>query len=163
MSKKKEATRQQIINHNVSAFCQLHSALKSVEAIEELCGRCAANEKVKSGLIRDVIVLYVSVFKLARLANEGKPPERALSRELVSDGFKDLHDRLVCYRDVWVAHPDICPRQPKRRKVEGKPAEYDVREKSPLEFEDDLPQIKELIRGVIVEMKKMGLRNSNEA
>jgi hypothetical protein len=112
MSKKIRApkiTPSQEDEHTVYATMRLAEAHFTLKAIGRLCKKCATDKTVGRALLNSAIILYGSVFKGSDI---GGGKKHKIVESIVPKKHKELHKRLIEYRDKFVAHFDLTYKKP---------------------------------------------------
>jgi hypothetical protein len=139
-------TPEQDIQYKSLASGQLTQALLSLWAAERLCDNCAANQDALSALIRDAIVLYGGAFNCSDVSDRHSVK---LSQEsYIPEHFEALHDDLLAHREALVAGVGFESGNP-RRGAETTTGSGQRPAKDTLDFEEEIPNIKALILGII--------------
>lgn len=144
------ADRERLFLHKGFALMQLKNAVLSLQAIEQVCAKCAAQTTVVAALMRDAVVQYGSIFKLSEL---GERQSHKCDSSIVPKQFSELHGQLITYRDKLFAHVDFELRNPV--KIESQEAvSWHMDNKGPHDLVKKLPEIKALIIQI---MQRLGL------
>jgi len=141
-----DITLEQQVQYKALASGQLTRALLSLWATERLCDKCAANKDALSALIRDGIVLYGSTFKCSGAGN--RHSHKLLQESYIPKHFERLHRNLIDYRDKLFAHFDSESTN-SRRTVDENNLSWHKDANDPLDFEDEIHNIKALILEIV--------------